>query len=63
MLAGHGELSRNFFRFCANVIEEKGYFLHKYNPTGTLASSWHPWTLDGHKVLPIQRLAPVDDEV
>jgi GH15 family glucan-1,4-alpha-glucosidase len=55
VLAGHGELSREFFRFCARVIEPDGYFLHKYNPTGTLASSWHPWTLDGQRVLPIQQ--------
>ncbi|TVQ52933.1 MAG: glycoside hydrolase family 15 protein [Phycisphaerales bacterium] len=55
ILAGHGELSRRFFRFCAEVISEKGYFLHKYNPTGTLASSWHPWMLDGKPVLPIQQ--------
>ncbi|MCA9296718.1 MAG: glycoside hydrolase family 15 protein, partial [Phycisphaerales bacterium] len=55
VLAGQGELSRNFFRFCSRVIEPKGYFLHKYNPSGTLASSWHPWTIDGERVLPIQQ--------
>jgi len=55
VLAGHSELSRNFFRFCAKVIGKEGYFLHKYHPTGTLASSWHPWMLDGQKVLPIQQ--------
>ncbi len=55
VLAGHGELSRSFFQFCLKCIEPEGYFLHKYNPTGTLASSWHPWMLDGRKVLPIQQ--------
>lgn len=55
ILAGHGELSRSFFRFCAKVIEPKGYFLHKYNPTGTLASSWHPWMIEGQRILPIQQ--------
>lgn len=54
-MAGHGELSRSFFRFCAKVIGDRPYFMHKYNPTGTLASSWHPWTLDGAPVLPIQQ--------
>lgn len=54
ILSGHGELSRSFFRFCAEVIEEEGYFLHKYNPAGKLASSWHPWMMDGRRVLPIQ---------
>lgn len=55
ILAGHGELSRAFFRFCAGVIEDDGFFLHKYNPAGRLASSWHPWMMDGKKVLPIQQ--------
>ncbi|MEO1583933.1 MAG: glycoside hydrolase family 15 protein [Planctomycetota bacterium] len=55
ILTGQSELSRNFFRFCARVMGEEGYFLHKYNPSGTLASSWHPWTLDGRKILPIQQ--------
>lgn len=55
VLSGHGELSRAFFRFCSEVINEKGYFLHKYNPSGTLASSWHPWMIDGKQVLPIQQ--------
>ncbi len=54
VLAGQGELSQAFFRFAAKVIEPAGYFLHKYNPTGTVASSWHPWMLDGKRVLPIQ---------
>jgi glucoamylase len=55
VLAGHGELSRNFFRFCERVISKDGYFLHKYNPSGTLASSWHPAVVDGQRVLPIQQ--------
>ena len=54
-LAGHGELSRNFFRFCEKTITKDGYFLHKYNPSGTLASSWHPSIIDGARVLPIQQ--------
>ncbi|MEO0511329.1 MAG: glycoside hydrolase family 15 protein [Planctomycetota bacterium] len=55
ILTGQSELSRNFFRFAARVIEPSGYFLHKYNPSGTLASSWHPWTVEGERVLPIQQ--------
>jgi GH15 family glucan-1,4-alpha-glucosidase len=55
VLAGQSELSQEFFRFAQRVIEKSGYFLHKYNPTGTLASSWHPWTLDGKRILPIQQ--------
>jgi GH15 family glucan-1,4-alpha-glucosidase len=55
VLAGHGELSRAFFRFCERVVTDEGYFLHKYNPNGTRASTWHPRTLDGRQVLPIQQ--------
>jgi glucoamylase len=55
VLAHQGELSRAFFRFAQRVIEPEGYFLHKYNPTGTLASSWHPWVIEGRKTLPIQQ--------
>lgn len=47
-------LSRRFFEFCASVIEPGGFFLHKYNLDGSLASSWHPWYRDGHRELPIQ---------
>ncbi len=52
--AGHGELSRGFFSFAARLIDKDGYFLHKYSPTGHLASSWHPWMIEGQRVLPIQ---------
>ncbi|MGB6066613.1 MAG: glycoside hydrolase family 15 protein [Desulfomonilaceae bacterium] len=52
--AGFPELSEKFYRFSADVIEEGGYLLHKYNPDGTLASSWHPWLSEGHPQLPIQ---------
>ncbi|MGB9904811.1 MAG: glycoside hydrolase family 15 protein [Desulfotomaculales bacterium] len=50
--AGYGELAKSFFAFCANALTEGGYLLHKYNPDGTVGSSWHPW-LDA-KTLPIQ---------
>ncbi len=52
--AGYLDLPREFFKFCANVITNRGYLLHKYNPDGTLASTWHPWFRDGKKELPIQ---------
>jgi len=55
VLAGQAELSRAFFRYCAHCVESEGYFLHKYTPAGNLASSWHPWLLDGRRVLPIQQ--------
>jgi len=52
--AGYIDLPRAFFEFCADVLTKDGYLLHKYNPDGTLASSWHPWIRDGVKDLPIQ---------
>lgn len=53
-LAGYLEIARPFYFFCQQALTKEGYLLHKYNPDGTLASSWHPWVLDGHKDLPIQ---------
>ena len=53
-LAGYDLLARNYYQFAAGVLEREGYFLHKYNPDGTLASSWHPWTREGKPQLPIQ---------
>lgn len=52
--AGRHELSNNFFNFCGRVVHREGYFLHKYNPDGTLASSWHPYYVNGRPRLPIQ---------
>jgi len=53
-LAGHSTLAQRFFDLCARVITPEGYLLHKYNPDGTLASSWHSWYRDGERELPIQ---------
>ena len=53
-LAGHSDLTKKFFKFCSNVISHEGYLMHKYNPDGSLGSSWHSW-LKGDKIqLPIQ---------
>lgn len=52
--AGYREVGHSFFNFCLDLIGEDGYFLHKYNPDKTLASSWHPWMRDGQFDLPIQ---------
>ncbi len=54
-LAGYHELTRRFFTFCSNVIDPAGYFWHKYNPDGSVGSSWHPWAdSKGDLQLPIQ---------
>ena len=52
--AGHSEPSRRFFDFCHQVIADEGYLLHKYNPAGSLASSWHGWYYGGQYQLPVQ---------
>ncbi len=52
--AGFPDIGRGFFSFCSRIISEQGYLLHKYNPDGSLASSWHPWVSNGQPQLPIQ---------
>lgn len=52
--AGYIDLPRAFFQFCDQVHSQEGYLLHKYNPDGSLASSWLPWVVNGEKHLPIQ---------
>jgi glucoamylase len=52
--AGYAAPSRAFLSFCGRVLTNEGYFLHKYNADGSLASSWHPWFADNQAVLPIQ---------
>ena len=57
-LAGYPASTQHFFDFCLSIIskgkESSGYFLHKYNPDGSLGSSWHPWVNHHEKILPIQ---------
>jgi len=52
--AGFPDVSRNFYRFCEKIIVDAGFFLHKYNPDGSAASSWHPWVSLGKPQIPIQ---------
>lgn len=52
--AGFPNVSRSFFNLCGKIINEQGFFLHKYNPDGSPASSWHPWVQNGRPQLPIQ---------
>jgi glucoamylase len=53
-LAGFSVPARKFFEFCGEIIGRNGFFMHKYNPDGSLASSWHPWVFEGKPHLPIQ---------
>jgi glucoamylase len=62
--AGFGGLSRRFLEFCADrvasynysagILSESGFLMHKYNPDGSVGSSWHPWIEDDVVQLPIQ---------
>lgn len=52
-LAGY-QFTQNFYAFCAKIVEKEGYFFHKYTPSGSLASSWHPWVKNNRSQLPIQ---------
>ncbi|MBW7898758.1 Glucoamylase precursor [Candidatus Brocadiaceae bacterium B188] len=64
MKAGYTTTCRNFFNFCANTITpynfcasvmvEDGFLLHKYNPDGSFGSSWHPWVKGEEIHVPIQ---------
>jgi len=42
-LAGYSGVTRPFFRFCERALAEGGYMRQKYNPDGTIGSTWHPW--------------------
>ena len=62
--AGHGSLSERFLEFCtkkavgynysASILAESGFLMHKYNPDGSVGSSWQPWLEDGEMAFPIQ---------
>lgn len=62
--AGYGSLSKRFLEFCtqkavnynysASILAETGFLMHKYNPDGSVGSSWQPW-LEGEEMsFPIQ---------
>jgi glucoamylase len=53
--AGHTDVTSHFYKFCMRALTSEGYLLHKYNPDGSTASSWHPWIdPSGVEQLPIQ---------
>ena len=52
--AGYPEMTEAFFKFCGNSLTSGGFLLHKYNPDGSVGSSWHPWVHEGKPQLPIQ---------
>ncbi len=51
---GYPEMTKSFFEFCEDALTTGGFLLHKYNPDGSVGSSWHPWIHEGKPQLPIQ---------
>ncbi len=54
LLAGDLNGAKSFLTFCNSIVSDRGYFMHKYLPDGSVGSSWHPWIKDGKPELPIQ---------
>lgn len=52
--AGDANVAERFFAFCNRVIDERGFFMHKYLPDDSLGSSWEPWVQNGVLQYPIQ---------
>lgn len=54
--AGYPQYSRAFFKLCSRIVHERGYFLQKYNPDGSVGSGWHSYWDKQEKVpmFPIQ---------
>ncbi len=53
-VAGYRELVNRHLNFIDCMPSSEGFLYHKYNPDGTLASSWHPWVMYGKPIYPIQ---------
>ncbi|ASS74545.1 glycoside hydrolase family 15 [Tumebacillus algifaecis] len=52
--AGYERIANRFFRFCEDSLTAGGFLLHKYNPDGSVGSSWHPYLQGNEPQLPIQ---------
>ncbi|RXT15027.1 glycoside hydrolase family 15 protein [Ammoniphilus sp. CFH 90114] len=52
--AGYEGMVSPFFEFCSRALTDEGYLQHKYNPDGSVGSSWHPYVNNGKFQLPIQ---------
>ena len=54
-LAGYVEIPRRLYALCGELITREGYLHHKYDPDGSVGSSWLAWsTPEGRLQLPIQ---------
>ncbi len=50
----YADTAKQFFNFCKDLLTDEGYMMHKYNPDGSIGSSWHPKFQHGEIQLPIQ---------
>ncbi len=52
--AGFGDLTRRFFGLLPDLLSREGFLLHKYHPSLSPGSSWHPSGVPGTPEFPIQ---------
>ncbi|HSE60785.1 MAG TPA: glycoside hydrolase family 15 protein [Candidatus Saccharimonadales bacterium] len=51
---GYRKEPKKFFEFCQKAIHPEGYLLQKFRPDYAVGSTWHPYTISGRIVPPIQ---------
>jgi GH15 family glucan-1,4-alpha-glucosidase len=51
---GYTEEPKKFFEFCRDILTDKGYLMHKYQPDRAIGSTWHPLLHDKRQELAIQ---------
>ncbi|MBD3327976.1 glycoside hydrolase family 15 protein [Candidatus Peregrinibacteria bacterium] len=52
--AGYIEVTKRFFEFCRRIQTAEGYLRQKYNPDGSVGSTWHPWLKEDPEFIPLQ---------
>ncbi|MEC4682280.1 MAG: glycoside hydrolase family 15 protein [Nitrospirota bacterium] len=52
--AGYGDLTRRFYQLLPGLLSKEGFLLHKYHPSLSPGSSWHPSGVPGTPTYPIQ---------
>ncbi|MFT7618673.1 MAG: GH15 family glucan-1,4-alpha-glucosidase [Planctomycetota bacterium] len=51
---GNRGAARKFYEFCSRALTDEGFLHQRYNPDGTVGSSWHPDPVPGSRIRPIQ---------
>jgi len=52
--AGYGDLTQRFYQLLPDLLSKEGFLLHKYHPSLSPGSSWHPSGVPGTPLYPIQ---------